>query len=68
MPKVQWVGFLALVYRMKWENAMKKESKKKYDKPVSLHPLKPEEALSAFMKVDPVKFERRRKQEKNRRK
>ena len=46
---------------------MKKELKKKYDKPVSLYPLKPEEALSAFMKIDPVKFERRkRKDEKNR--
>ena len=29
--------------------------KRKYTKPISLHPLKPEEALWAFMKVDPKK-------------
>jgi hypothetical protein len=35
----------------------KKSNKgKKYDKPLSLYPLKPEEALAAFMKVDPKKF------------
>jgi hypothetical protein len=46
---------------------VKKESKKKYDKPVSLYPLKPEEALSAFMKIDPVKFERRKRKYKENR-
>jgi len=30
-----------------------KKSKQKYAKPVSLHPLKPEEAISAFMQVKP---------------
>lgn len=35
---------------------MKKQETKKYDKPVSLYPLKPEDALSAFMKVDPKKI------------
>jgi|GEM_PF-2230553 len=29
---------------------------RKYAKPISLYPLKPEEALSAFMKVDPKKL------------
>jgi hypothetical protein len=31
----------------------KQKKKKKREKPVSLHPLKPEEALSAFIKVNP---------------
>lgn len=35
---------------------MKKQATKKYVKPVSLYPLKPEDALSAFMKVDPKKI------------
>jgi hypothetical protein len=30
----------------------KRKPKRKYQKPVSLHPLKPEDALSAFMKVN----------------
>ena len=32
------------------------KSKKKYNKPISLYPLKPEAALSAFMKVDPKRI------------
>jgi hypothetical protein len=28
-----------------------KKKRRKYQKPVSLYPLKPEEALSAFMKI-----------------
>jgi hypothetical protein len=42
----------------------KRKTKRKYDKPISLWPLKPEEALAAFMKVDPKKVmdkERRKK-------
>lgn len=35
---------------------MKKRLKRKYAKPISLYPLKPEEALSAFLKVDPKKI------------
>ena len=31
----------------------KEKTKKQYDKPVSLYPLKPDEALAAFMKVKP---------------
>jgi hypothetical protein len=34
---------------------------RKYDKPVSLYPLTPEEALAAFMKVDPKKIRKGRK-------
>ncbi|MFZ0946449.1 MAG: hypothetical protein WB930_19255 [Syntrophobacteraceae bacterium] len=33
-----------------------KESTDKYAKPISLYPLKPEEALFAFMKVNPKKL------------
>ncbi len=29
--------------------------KKQYEKPISLYPLKPEEALKAFMQVNPKK-------------
>lgn len=36
-------------------DSVEKKSKRKYAKPVSLYPLKPEEALSAFMKVNPKK-------------
>jgi hypothetical protein len=35
----------------------KKKTKKVYDKAISLYPLKPEEALAAFMKVNPKKIE-----------
>ena len=37
---------------------MKKEKKNKqsYDKPISLYPLKPEEALNLFMRINPKKF------------
>ena len=38
----------------------KKEKKEQYDKPVSLYPLKPEEALAAFMKVNPKKIRKKR--------
>jgi hypothetical protein len=38
-----------------------KNSKIKYAKPISLYPLKPDEALSAFMKVDPKKVKAGRK-------
>ena len=34
----------------------KKRAKRIYDKSVSLYPLKPEEALAAFMKVNPKKI------------
>jgi len=34
----------------------KKKRQRKYAKPVSLYPLKPEDALSAFMKIDPKKI------------
>lgn len=42
-------------------NKKKTQKKKKYDKPVSLYPLKPEKALDAFMKVDPKKIKKRKK-------
>jgi hypothetical protein len=45
------------------KDIMKKQPKKKYDKPVSLYPLKPEDALAAFMKIDPKKVERRNQKE-----
>ena len=38
----------------------KRERKRKYDKPVSLYPLKPEDALAAIMKVNSKKITRRR--------
>ena len=44
---------------------MTKEKKEQYDKPVSLYPLKPEEALAAFMKVNPEKLKRKKKNAKN---
>ena len=34
----------------------KKEFQRKYAKPVSLYPLKPEEAIAAIMKVNPKKI------------
>jgi hypothetical protein len=37
----------------------KKKTKKKYAKPLSLYPLKPEEALRAFMQVDPSKVKKK---------
>ncbi len=48
---------------------LEKKPKKKYAKPLSLYPIKPEEALEAFMKVDPEKIKRKRKKktEKKRR-
>jgi hypothetical protein len=41
-----------------------KKQKRKYEKPISLYPLKPEEALSAFMKVDPKKIKAKRRKSK----
>jgi hypothetical protein len=38
----------------------KKKEQRKYAKPVSLHPLKPEEALAAFMKINPKKIKTRK--------
>ena len=38
------------------KNKKKDKPKKKYEKPVSLYPLTPEEALKAFIKVDPNKM------------
>jgi hypothetical protein len=34
-----------------------KNKSKKYEKPLSLHPIKPEEALKLFMQVDPKKVQ-----------
>ncbi len=42
----------------------KSKIKKTYDKPISLYPLKPEEALAAFMKVKPEKISKKVKQDK----
>ena len=39
----------------------KEKTKEQYDKPVSLYPLKPEEALAAFMKVKPAKIDKKKK-------
>lgn len=47
----------------------KNKQLRKNEPPVSLHPLNPEDALRAFMKVDPEKVkERERKVEEQRRK
>lgn len=45
---------------------MKKDTKgkRKYEKPVSLYPLKPEKALEAFMKVDPKNIKKKKKNRK----
>ena len=43
----------------------KGKTKETYDKPVSLYPLKPEEALSAFMKVDPKKIAKKKEIKRN---
>ena len=45
-----------------------KQSKRKYAKPISLYPLRPEDVLSAFMKVDPKKIMVREKKAKYNRK
>tara|TARA_B100000315_G_C14544155_1_gene572392 strand:+ start:1662 stop:1793 length:132 start_codon:yes stop_codon:yes gene_type:complete len=37
----------------------KKKTKSKQLKPISLYPLKPEEALAAFMKVKPDKIKKK---------
>jgi hypothetical protein len=39
----------------------KKRTKELYDKPISFYPLKPEEALAAFVKVKPKKVVGREK-------
>jgi hypothetical protein len=41
-----------------------KNEKRKYEKPVSLYPLKPEKALEAFMKVDPKNIKKKKKAKK----
>lgn len=41
-----------------------KPIERKYAKPVSLYPLKPEEAISAIMKVNPKKLLRRERKTK----
>jgi hypothetical protein len=38
--------------------------KRKYAKPISLYPLKPEEALWAFMNVDPKKIKIKKRRSK----
>lgn len=43
----------------------KKKPSKKRMQPLSMHPLKPEEALTAFMKVDKKKLLRAEKKEKD---
>ena len=45
---------------------MKEEGKyrRKYEKPVSLHPLDPGDALRAFLQVDPEKVKERERTEK----
>ena len=45
-----------------------KKPKKKYAKPLSLYPLKPEEALEAFMKVDLENIKKREKKKREREK
>lgn len=46
---------------------MKKKPKKKYAKPIFLYPLTPDQALYAFMNVNPKKIKiRERKAKKNR--
>lgn len=46
---------------------MKAKSKKHKLKPISLYPLKPEEALKRFMQVDPEKIKRTERKEKKER-
>ena len=41
-----------------------KKNQRKYDPPVSLHPLDPEDALRAFLQVDPEKVKERELAEK----
>jgi len=36
----------------------KTNKNKKYDNPISLYPLKPEEALRLFMQIKPVKYKK----------
>lgn len=47
-----------MIKRKKKIKSARKASKKTYDKPISLYPLKPEEALAAFMKVNPKKIKK----------
>ena len=42
----------------------KKKDVRKYEKPVSLYPLKPDDALGAFMKVKPEKVKKKKKDKK----
>lgn len=41
-----------------------KKNRRKYEPPVSLHPLDPEDALRAFLAVDPEKVKERERTEK----
>jgi|WetSurMetagenome_2_1015567.scaffolds.fasta_scaffold00534_33 hypothetical protein len=41
-----------------------KKPKEKRDKPISLYPLKPEEALSIFMQADPKEYKEWLKKQK----
>ncbi len=43
----------------------KKKQMKTRAKPLSMYPLKPEEVLSAFMKIDPKKLKKAEKEEKD---
>ncbi len=40
----------------------KKKRPSKYNKPLSLYPLKPDQAIKAFLQVDPEKVERKLKE------
>ena len=47
------------------ENTGPKEKyRRKYEPPVSLHPLDPKDALKAFLQVDPEKVKERERTEK----
>ena len=42
------------------------EKRRKYEPPVSLHPLDPEDAIRALLQVDPEKVKERERSEKER--
>jgi len=52
---------MKIQYKMK----PRKKQKRKRKGPLSMYPLKPEEALSAFMKIDPKKLKKAEKEEKD---
>jgi hypothetical protein len=45
---------------MKKDTEPLEKPKEKYDKPISFYPLKPEDVLSAFMKVNPEKLKEKK--------